>query len=105
MEYSLKEIWDQFRSSEYAVHIDTDDYKSSIIKGVKMVNDGETIQILCTSSNMYKQVSDDIYYVFISEGVEAGVKAYRIDRYEKQLEDPMYNQKAKSMIKEKIKSL
>jgi hypothetical protein len=105
MEYSLKDIWRDFRSSEYAVHIDTDTYESSIIKGVKMVNDGETIQILCTSSDMYREVSDELYNVFLTEGVEQGVKAYRLDRYNKQLLDPMYTSRARENIKRKMKKL
>lgn len=105
MDYSLKDIWRDFRSSEYAVHIDTDEYESSIIKGVKMVNDGETIQILCTSSDMYREVSDEIYEVFLTEGVDEGVRAYRLDRYNKQLLEPMFTAKARIKIKEKIKKL
>jgi hypothetical protein len=102
MEYTLKELWKQFRSIENSVYIDTDDYNSAIYKGVKMVNDGETIKILCTASDIYKDVSDDVYYVFITEGVVNGVKAYQRERYEKQLLCNMHSQKAKETIKRKM---
>ena len=105
MEYTLKEIWEAFRWHEKSVDLDTDEYEASVYKGVKMVNDGERIYILSTASDIYKEVDDDIYYAFITEGVENGVKAFQKKRYERQLLSNMHSQKSRETIQSKIDRL
>jgi len=105
MEYTLKEIWEAFRCHENSVDLDTDEFEASIYKGVKMVNDGERIYILSTASDIYKEVDDDIYYTFITEGVENGVKAFQKKRYERQLLSNMHSQKSRETIQSKIDGL
>lgn len=101
----MKELWNQFRAIDNAVYIDTDDYESAIYKGVKMVKDDTGIKILCTARDFYREVSDDIYYTFITEGVVNGVKAYQKDRYEKQLDSGLLNSKGRETVKRKMKRL
>lgn len=103
--YETIDTWIQMR--ELGTHIDTDAYESVIYKGLKMVRyaSGGEFQFLCTASDLYKPVSDDVIYAFEIEGFESGMKTYLKEKYLKQLVGAWVSEKEKKIIRQKLKSL
>lgn len=83
MSYTLKQIWDSFRALDNAVDIDLSNYESSICGGVKIIKSETGIELLCTNTDMYRPIESRIKDVFLEEGVEAGILAYKLNKYEK----------------------
>lgn len=83
----MNEIWNELRSRHSAVKMDTEDYQALIYQGVKMVKEGERYVMLSTESNFYPRVRKEIVDIFLTEGVDEGMRAYKADKYKRQLEE------------------
>ena len=81
----MKEVWDELNSREMAVRLDTKDYEAVIYKGVKMIKEGEKYVMLSTESDYYPRLSLDIQAIFLTCGVDAGIRAYKEDKYMRQI--------------------
>lgn len=82
MIYTLEEIWQEIRRKNLAAKIDVGDSLSAIYKGVKIVKEGDEIRLLSTQYDLYREFSKEVYEVFLTQGIEAGIKKKR--EYENQ---------------------
>ena len=81
----MEEIWEELRNMKDSAILDTDDYEAVIYQGLKVVREGDEYLFLSTENDFYPKVADWIVDVFFEHGVEAGIKAYKMDKYKRQL--------------------
>jgi hypothetical protein len=79
------EIWNEF--DERGVNLDTPEYEARLYQGLKIVRDEDGYRFLSTENDFYPTVRDEIIGVFFEEGFDAGIKAYKKDKYLRQLEE------------------
>jgi hypothetical protein len=101
----MEEIWNDLISREKAVRLDTSGYEAVMYQGVKAVKDENGIILLSTENDYYPRVSEQILGVFLEKGVDAGIKAFKKDRYLRHLEEPSLNNNTIRVLNEKIKNL
>ena len=100
----MREVWNELNSKEMAVRIDTKDYEAIIYQGVKMIKEGEKYVMRSTESDYYPRLSLDIQAIFLTCGVDAGIKAYKKDKYMRQIESFPTSSVTKHLM-EKIEKL
>jgi hypothetical protein len=83
----MREVWDEINQREMSVRIDTKDYQAVIYQGLKMIKEGEKYAMLSTECDYYTRVSPDIQAIFLTCGLDAGMRAYKRDKYMRQMED------------------
>lgn len=105
MNYTLDQIWEQFRA--VGTHIDTDHYDSVIYKGAKIIryHDDLSIKLFCTASDLYKPMRYNIVSTFVKDGFDKGIKAYRKHKYELLLREPYASEKMKKEIRNQLDKL
>jgi hypothetical protein len=103
MEYSLDILFDEIRKKHGAVNIDLGNCLRTIYKGVLMTKCNGVVEIFCTSSEYYRPVQHNIYYYFISKGLDAGVRAYQIDKYQKMIRRFKNDERTRKIFEEKLK--
>lgn len=77
MIYTLEEIWQEIRRKNLAAKIDIGDSLSAIYKGVKIVREGDEIRLLSTQYDLYRELPEEVYEAFLTQGIEAGIKKKR----------------------------
>ena len=77
MTYTLEDIWREIRNKNLAAKIDIEDSLSAIYKGVKIVKEGDEIRLLSTQYDLYREFPKEVYDVFLTQGIEAGIKKKR----------------------------
>jgi hypothetical protein len=77
MIYTLEQIWLEIRSKNLAAKIDVGDSLSAIYKGVKIVKEGDEIRLLSTQYDLYREFPKEVYEVFLTQGIEAGIEKKR----------------------------
>ncbi|HAY88477.1 MAG TPA: hypothetical protein DCY51_03475 [Bacteroidetes bacterium] len=82
MTYTLEDIWREIRNKNLAAKIDIEDSLSAIYKGVKIVKEGDEIRLLSTQYDLYREFPKEVYDVFLTQGIEAGIEKKR--KYENQ---------------------
>ena len=82
MTYTLEDIWREIRNKNLAAKIDIGDSLSAIYKGVKIVREGDEIRLLSTQYDLYRELPKEVYEVFLTQGIEAGIEKKR--EYENQ---------------------
>lgn len=90
-----KELLRQAREYRRATKLETDTQESYIYKGIKIIRDKETEEIVVVNgkvSDFYKEISDEEYQVMFDKGFRYGVYSICLDHYNKTL----------SMLKTKI---
>ena len=104
-EYGLTILFDDIRSKEGAVNIDLGKCLRTIYKGLLMTKCKGKIEILCTSSEYYRAIHPELEYIFLSEGFDAGLKAYRKAKYEKMIKRFAGDERTRKIFEDKLKSL
>jgi predicted DNA binding protein len=77
MIYTLEDIWREIRGKNLAAKIDIEESLSAIYKGVKIVREGDEIRLLSTQYDLYRELPQEVYEVFLTQGIEAGIKKKR----------------------------
>ena len=77
MIYTLEQLWQEIRNKNLAAKIDIGDSLSAIYKGVKIVREGDEIRLLSTQYDLYRELPEEVYAVFLTEGIEAGIEKKR----------------------------
>lgn len=101
----MEEIWNDLISRDKAVRLDTSGYEAVMYQGVKAVKDENGIILLSTENDYYPRVSEEILGIFLEKGVDAGLKAFKKDRYLRHLNEPAINNNTIKVLKEKIDKL
>lgn len=100
----MEEIWNELTSMEMAVRLDTKSYEAVIYQGLKVIKEGDQYVFLSTESDYYPLVSNKIINVFLSDGLEAGMKAFKKDKYERLIKSFGHNGNMKT-IQDKLDKL
>lgn len=80
-------FWNEIKKRSGAAWINGEGYESVIYQGIKIVKDEDGFHFLSTESDMYPRVDPQIVELFWNEGLDVGLRAYRKDKYERQLRD------------------
>ena len=83
----MDKIWTELNEMGGAARLDTKDYEAVLYQGLKVVKDEDGLTFLSTENDFYPAVKPSIVEIFYSEGLEAGMKAYKRDKYYRQLEE------------------
>lgn len=81
----MEEVWNELNSREMSARLDTKDYEAVVYQGVKMIKEGDRYVMLSTESDYYPRLSLDVQSIFLTCGVDAGIKAYKKDKYMRQM--------------------
>tara|TARA_R110002012_G_C11426012_1_gene588842 strand:- start:7 stop:399 length:393 start_codon:yes stop_codon:yes gene_type:complete len=82
----LNIIFDQAKNDEEAVSLSKKEYQSYIYKGVKIVNDFESIKLYKPLKDYDLELSED-HYTFFKKGWRHGIYKFKIIQYDKKLDD------------------
>lgn len=77
MKEELNKIWEQARDKYMSVHIDFEDSKSVIYKGIKIIKTHDDIRIYSTETDFYEDITDS----FVKDSFDIGLKQYLSDKY------------------------
>ena len=77
MIYTLEQLWREIRNKNLAAKIDIGDSLSVIYKGVKIVREGDEIRLLSTQYDLYRELPQEVYKAFLTQGIEAGIEKKR----------------------------
>lgn len=99
----MEHIWNEF--VERGVDLSTKDYEARLYQGVKMVKDEDGFHMLSTESDFYVKVGNDIITIFLEQGFDEGVKAYKRDKYIRQLKNFGTSKRLSSGITKKLENL
>lgn len=77
----LRDIYEEVRAMRGAVILDETDSEAVIYKGLKFCSEDDNFFILSTATDIYTELSFDMYFEFLNHGLEAGVKRFRDQRF------------------------
>lgn len=90
-----EDLFNQAKNYRRVTKLDTDTHESYIYKGIKIMRDKETNEIViynAQNSDFYKEISQEEYHVMFDKGFRYGVYSICLDHYNKTL----------AMLKKKI---
>jgi hypothetical protein len=99
----MEHIWNEF--VERGVDLSTRDYEARLYQGVKMVKDEDGFHMLSTESDFYVKVGNDIITIFLEQGFDEGVRAYKRDKYLRQIRDFGGSKYVTSALTKKLENL
>lgn len=99
----MEHIWNEF--VERGVDLSTNDYEARLYQGVKMVKDEDGFHMLSTESDFYVKVGNDIITIFLEQGFDEGVRAYKRDKYIRQLRDFSGSKYVTNALTKKLENL
>lgn len=95
----------QLRGMYKAVIIDEEDSLSVIYMGLKFVLEDDEVFVLSTETDIYNEVSDDVYQALLVGGLEYGVKYYRLGKNKRYLKRLQKGTKLYGEVQETITKL
>lgn len=81
----LRRIYEEVKLKRSAAIINEKDSCGVIYKGLKFCLEDDRVFILSTATNIYTEIGKDIYEEFYNNGLDAGVKKFRDQRFSRAL--------------------
>jgi len=77
----LRDIYEEVRAIRGVAILDETDSQAVIYKGLKFCSEDGNFFILSTATDIYTELSFEMYLEFLNYGLEAGIRKFRNQRF------------------------